>query len=208
MIRVVLAILLLPSALWAHEFQPDTYPVLGNVVNVASDDVLNIRLDPDHQSEILGTLAFDASNIEIVGEDETGLWGLVNSFEASGWVRLSFIDVPEQPRWHEFQTPLTCFGTEPFWDLHLNVGATEAIYEDFDGAATSYDRNWMTGIAARLPNTIGLGAGDLNSGFSAVIENQMCHDGMSDRENALRIRLFIHEDGASYGLDGCCGLSP
>lgn len=198
----------MPAALLADGHEPDSFPVLGNVVNVASDDVLNIRIDPDHQSELLGELAHDATNVEIVGTDETGRWGLINSYEASGWVRLSFIDIPEQPKWHHFETPLTCFGTEPFWDFELNVGATEARYRDLDMKLTEYEVTWTSEIAARQGGTIGLGAGDLNRGFSAVIENQMCHDGMSDRENALRLRLFIHENGEAYGLDGCCGLSP
>lgn len=206
--RLALALSTLPTALLADFHEQDRFPVLGHVVNVPADDVLNMRIDPDHQSEVLGTLAPDARNIEVVGEDDTGLWGLVNGDEASGWVRLSYVNIPEQPKWHAFETALTCFGTEPFWDFELSAGAAKARFRDLDMTPTHYELSWNSGIAARPGGTIGLGAGDLTQGFSAVIENQICHDGMTDRQNALRIRLFIHEGGEAYGLDGCCGLSP
>lgn len=208
MMRLIWVLLLLPTTLLANYLDQDRFPVLGSVANVQSNDVLNIRINPDPQSEILGTLAHDATEIEIVGEDDSGQWGLINSAEASGWVNLRFIDIPEQPKWHAFETALSCFGTEPFWDFELNVGATEARYRDLDMTLTTYEVAWSSAIAARPGGTIGLGGGDLKEGFSALIENQMCHDGMTDRENALRLRLFIHENGEAYGLDGCCGLSP
>lgn len=208
MTRWVVVLILWPFTALADWFNQDRFPQLGNVISVSADDVLNIRIDPDHTSEVVGTLAPDARDIEIVAEDESGKWGLLNSGEGSGWVRLSFIEIPEQPRWHEFATPMTCFGTEPFWDFTINLGATEAIYTDYDSQDYPFPIDWTSGIAARPHGTIGMGSSDPANGFSAVIENQMCHDGMSDRENALRIRLFIHDNGESYGLDGCCGLSP
>ena len=208
MIRWLFALLLTPSIAVADWHDQDRFPLLGSVVNVASDDTLNIRIEPDHTSEILGTIPHNAENIEIVAIDESDKWGLVNSGEASGWVRLSYITMPEQPKWHEFKTPMTCFGTEPFWDFRLNVGASQAIYTDYDSQDYPYVVDWMSDIAARPITSIGLGSGSASGGFSALIENQMCHDGMTDRENALRIRLYIHDNGESYGLDGCCGLSP
>jgi len=213
MMRWVIRLLIWPLLIWplaavADWHNQDQFPQLGNVINVASDDVLNIRLEADHTSEIIGTLAPAARDIEIVSVDETGDWGLVNSGEGSGWIRLSFFEIPEQPRWHEFETPMTCFGTEPFWDFNLNIGASEAVYTDYDSQAHPYPIDWISGIAARPHGTIGMGSNDPTGGFSAVIENQMCHDGMSDRENALRIRLFIQMNGEAFGLDGCCGLAP
>lgn len=210
MIRLplMLALLIWPFAVHADWHDQDRFPQLGDVVNVEADDVLNVRLEPDHTSEVIGSLAPNARSIEIVGTDESGKWGLINSGEGSGWVRLSFLAISDQPRWHEFATPMTCFGTEPFWDFAINAGATEAVYTDYDEKDHPFPIDWTSDIAARLPGIIGMGSNDPEMGFSAIIENQMCHDGMSDRENALRIRLFIHEDGSSYGLDGCCGLTP
>ncbi len=208
MIRWVNGLIFIPTLACADWQDQDQYPLLGDVVNVASDDALNIRLAPDHQSEILGVLAHDATKIEVVAEDDSGHWGLVNSGEGSGWIRLHFLEISEQPKWHAFQTPLSCFGTEPFWDFEVNVRATQARFRDLDMTATEYDVTWISGIAARPGGVVGLGAGDLAQGFSALIENQICHDGMSDRTNALRLRLFILQDGEAYGLDGCCGLAP
>lgn len=218
MIRWIAGLLFFPTIALADWHGVDEFPVLGNVVSVIGDDVLNIRAEPDHNAEIIGTLTHDARQIEVVATDDSGHWGLVNSFEASGWVPLrlvlglnlppAFLWIPDQARWHAFDVPLSCFGTEPFWDFELNAGATQARYRDLDMNATDYEVTWISGIAARPGGVIGLGAGDLSRGFSAVIENRMCHDGMTDRENALGLRLFIYENGEAYGLDGCCGLAP
>lgn len=208
MIRWLVLCLALPNLAFADWFDQDKFPQLGQVVNVASDDLLNIRFEPNHTSEIMGTLPPDARNVEVVAHSEDDEWGLINSGEGSGWVRLTYLNIPKQPRWHEFAVPMTCFGTEPFWDFTLNEGGTEAIYTDYDSHNHPFAVDWTSGIAARPHGTLGLGGGTYEAGFSAVIENQMCHDGMTDRENALRIRLFVHDNGTSFGLDGCCGLSP
>ena len=195
-----------PVLAGGHEM--DQFPVLGHVANVAADDLLNIRMFPEAGSEIYGTLAPDQRDIEIVTQDDNGTWGLVNSGEGSGWVHLNYIDIPDQPKWHSFERALSCYGAEPFWDFTLDVGAKDAVYVDYESQSTAYNVDWTSDIAARVGGIIGLGAGDVQRGFSALIENQMCHDGMSDRESALRIRLFLHQDGSSYGLDGCCNIVP
>ncbi|WP_353535655.1 SH3 domain-containing protein [Cognatishimia sp. WU-CL00825] len=197
-----------PTLLFANPYERDSFPILANVINVANNDVLNIRIDPDPSSEILGVLPPDASDIELVDHDPSGRWGLVNSNEVSGWVRLTYLHAAKQAKWHAFQTPLRCGGTEPFWSLTINQTATKAVFEDFHDPARPYGITWTSDIHARLGGTMGLGAGDTAAGFSAVINNEMCNDGMSDREYALQLHLFIHNNGHTAGYEGCCSLAP
>ena len=60
----------------------EVYPALHDVTGVASDDVLNIRESPDAGSAIVGSLAPDATGVEVVAV--TGGWAVVNTSEASG----------------------------------------------------------------------------------------------------------------------------
>ncbi|MFD2813860.1 SH3 domain-containing protein [Paracoccus aerius] len=54
-------------------------PTLFDVTGVASDDVLNIRAEPNAKAAIIGTLAPDAFRIEVV-EERQG-WARVNTGE-------------------------------------------------------------------------------------------------------------------------------
>ncbi|MDC0737682.1 SH3 domain-containing protein [Cognatishimia sp. SS12] len=198
----------LPSLALAEGHMPDAFPVLGQVVNVAADDVLNIRLDPSAQSEVIGTLAPNSDNIELVDKSADQRWGRVNTGEGSGWISLRYFDVPAQAPWHRFERPLRCTGTEPFWDFDIAAGAAATHFEAIDTDLRSYAVDWQSSIAARWVDSIAMGGGDLTEGFTALIENQICNDGMSDRTDALRLRLYLHRDGATSGFDGCCTLSP
>ena len=60
MIRVLILLLALALPLRAEEF-PAAYAVTG----VASNDVLNIRARPDAGSAIIGSLAPDATGVEV-----------------------------------------------------------------------------------------------------------------------------------------------
>lgn len=60
----------------------DAWPALYDVSGVASDDVLNIRAEPSADAPIIGTLAHDATNVEIIRDGENG-WGLVNTDEGT-----------------------------------------------------------------------------------------------------------------------------
>ena len=70
-------------------------PEPASVVLVTADDVLNVRGDPDPQSDILGTLAFDATGVPLTGEEagtNSGVWKRTASPE--GWVNSFFLTGP------------------------------------------------------------------------------------------------------------------
>jgi uncharacterized membrane protein len=200
--------LLIPGLAWADGHLSIDLPILSDVTGVASNDSLNIRIDPHHGTDIVGTLAHNARDIEVVETSQDGRWSRVNSGEASGWVRNKFLSQASDALWHDFETSLACVGTEPFWVFAINEGATSANFEAIDGPATTYDIDWVSGLIARPIYEIGLGAGTSEDGFSAVIDREHCSDGMSDRSFALKIRLFVHKDGDTSGYGGCCSLDP
>ena len=71
---------------------------LFRIVNVNSDDSLNIRSGPSPDSEIVGTIPYNATGVEWVGEQKT-VRGRTKSFEwykiryagVSGWVNSDFL---------------------------------------------------------------------------------------------------------------------
>lgn len=73
----------------------DAWPALYDVSGVASDDVLNIRAEPSADAPIIGTLAHDATNVEIIRDGENG-WGLVNTDEGTGWVSFAYLATSSQ----------------------------------------------------------------------------------------------------------------
>jgi len=80
--------------------QPQTPPTIlapepVSVVLVTSNDVLNVRGDPDPQSDIVSTLAFDATGLALTGEEQgtnSGLWKKTTS--PDGWVNSFFLTGP------------------------------------------------------------------------------------------------------------------
>lgn len=79
MIRLLALILTVsPLALRA-----EVYLALHDVTGVAANDVLNIRENPDAASPVIGTLAPDATGVEVILVDDG--WALVNAGERSGY---------------------------------------------------------------------------------------------------------------------------
>lgn len=193
MIRILILSLLAPAA-----FAQD-YPALHVVTGVAADDVLNIRAAPDASAEIVGTLAPDASGIEVV--ETSGNWALVNTGERSGYAALRFLKPEPGAAWNALQTPLTCLGTEPFWALTLDPAARTATMissDDLNGNATRIGEVW--------PGTpwAPMAALSIPEGM-VVLSPAACNDGMSDRSFGIGIDMFLTSP-ETLRLSGCCSL--
>ena len=181
-----------------------TMPQLHDVQDVSVGDVLNIRAEPSASAELVGTLARDARNVEVVATNPEGTWGQVNTSEASGWVNLRYMAARDVQIDH-FNLPngLFCSGTEPFWSVQNIGGALH--YDTPDAPARDMDI-WMaqdSGIAddlRRMVHFAGLGGPG-----SAFIYPASCNDGMSDRAYGLAISLMTSPDAPM--LSGCCTLS-
>ena len=191
----------------------DGFPALHDVVDVASDDVLNIRSGPTASAEIIGTLAPDARNVEVTGTDESGTWGRVNTNERSGWASLRFLRPVENGHWTDPAATLRCFGTEPFWSLTLSPKTKRAEYVRPGTDPLPLEISQLLAAAPGYPPaTWALFKGDLLQW--AKLRRASCSDGMSDRAYGIAIDLAVSEvrhDPLTLPQSerrGCCSVIP
>jgi uncharacterized membrane protein len=176
------------------------YPTLFSVSGVAANDVLNIRAEPSSAAEIIGTLAPDATGVEVISV--TGDWAIVNTAERSGYVALRFLTRDDGPAWNSLSVPLACFGTEPFWSLDIDpesATATLLSSDDVNGQAMAITRLW--------PGTPWAPAAALSSAEVITVLNPAeCSDGMSERMYGISIDIFPTDPNLPR-LSGCCSLA-
>ena len=176
-------------------------PTLFDVTGVASDDVLNIRAEPNAKAAIIGTLAPDASRIEVV-EERQG-WARVNRGEGSGWVSARYLAYRTDV-WQPGELPpaFRCLGTEPFWDA--KVEGADLVLRDpdnQDGDSRPVQAVLDTGIF-RDPSRVVVA-----QEMTLFSHPQICSDGMSDRLFGLAATLVLHGEQPSL-LSGCCTIQP
>ena len=192
--RFALLLMLLPTWLAAQ-----SYPALHDVTGVASDDVLNLRAAPSAEASIIGELAHDRRDVEIISTDDSGRWGQVNVGEGTGWAALRYLE-PQPQGDYVLTRNLTCFGTEPFWNLSIVQGATASLSTpDGDGPAMSV--GLLQRAAGRLDRFSLHG-----DGLVAAIRRQACDDGMTDRAYGLDVDLIHGTPDGPQHLTGCCSL--
>ncbi|WP_374299299.1 COG3650 family protein [Paracoccus sp. (in: a-proteobacteria)] len=197
-IAAATALVLASPALATQEY---ILPTLFDVTGVASDDVLNIRAEPGTSSGIIGTLAPDARNIEVV-EERRG-WGQVNAGEGSGWVSMRFLAYRTDV-WEPGELPagFRCLGTEPFWDA--KVEGADLVLRDpdnQDGDSRPVQAVLDTGIF-RDPSRVVVA-----QEMTLFSHPQICSDGMSDRLFGLSATLVLHGKQPRL-LSGCCSIQP
>ncbi len=177
------------------------FPALYRVIDVASDDVLNVRVAPTVQSDIIGGLLHNETGIEVVGVSEGGDWGRVNVGEWSGWTAMRFLQRSDRPT-----RPLRaeCFGTEPFWGLSLD--ATHVFREPEQGSQPYRATAELS--AANNTNSLAILGHSPNGQMTAIVDARQCSDGMSDRLFGLSIGLVLTSGNSPRFLSGCCSLTP
>lgn len=200
MFRTVLALTLALAgpALATQEY---ILPTLFDVTGVVSDDVLNIRAEPNAKAAIIGSLGPDATRIEVV-EERQG-WAQVNTGEGSGWVSARYLAYRTDV-WQPGELPLAfrCLGTEPFWDAKVEGGdLVLRSPEDQAGDRRPVQGVLDTGIF-RDPSRVVV-ARDM----TLFARPQICSDGMSDRMFGLAATLVLHGEQPSM-LSGCCTIQP
>jgi uncharacterized membrane protein len=182
-------------------------PHYARVSGVASDDVLNIRAQPDAGSADIGDLAHDAVGIEVLGFDSTGDWARIGLGESDGWIASRFLEPVEMTTLGESSIPvgLSCSGTEPFWALGLQE-ATGTYSHPEDG-----DSEFVLDSVAVAEGYLGSPAlVTLATEDSRVIEATIlgaeCSDGMSDRSYGWTVTMQLIAPGQRRFLTGCCHL--
>lgn len=192
MIRLAIGLFLLALPAAAQDL-----PAFHNVTNVAVNDVLNIRNEPNASAPILDTLPPNAQDIEVVRLSENGRWGLVNVYDRAGWTAMAFLT--PQPQTTFTEQKLTCFGTEPFWSADIGNRLT---YSPMDGQGFDHAITARTRSINRSDRYALTGGGE-----TAIIERRACSDGMSDAAFGLSINLLLSSSGTHSLLSGCCRLS-
>lgn len=181
----------------------DGWPQLYNVDNVAPDDRLNMRAAPDASSDVIGALAPDAQNIEVVGRSDDGRWGRVNSADRAGWVNLRFLEATDAM---DAPGDYICFGTEPFWAFTDRVPSGYKFQvPDADALLFSPTQEGMS--QNRTDRYFISGAGPETT-FGAVLRADHCSDGMSDRAYGISIDLGLFGDAGATFVSGCCSVAP
>lgn len=189
----------------------ETLPALFDVVGVAANDVLNLRAGPDASAALRGELAPNAKGIEVTELSSDGRWGLVASGEASAWASMRFLQRVPGPDWDALQTPLSCYGAEPFWGLKIDLPKGSLLFSGVDMADVGLWADWTSAAAGRR-GVVGMAVqGPARSGFLTLV-GQACSDGMSDRMAGITVQMFLRGDeGTStgtVGYSGCCILLP
>lgn len=198
MLRTTILLMMLAGPAFAT--QEYILPTLFDVTGVAADDVLNIRAQPNAGAEIVGTLAHDATNVEVV--DEASGWGRVNSGEASGWASMAYlayrVDV-WKPR--ELPDGFRCYGTEPFWGLERQGEQLLLSRPDSEEDARPIQAVLGTGVFRDPMRAI------LAEGMTVTSTRAICSDGMSDRLFGLEAHVILQGNDPLM-LSGCCSIQP
>lgn len=199
-LMLVLVLCVFTSDIMASE--DVTYISYYRVSGVASNDVLNVRSGPNASYATVGSLAPNAAPVEVFRQQDG--WAQVALSEQMGWVSMRFLAEISIPTIGSSTLPqgLTCGGTEPFWGLDL--GAGQVTYSAMDQSPRAFN----TIQADKFHNLGGstnfvLGQRP-NEQITAIISNQMCSDGMSDRDYPRRIDLLISTPNGTTGQSGCC----
>ena len=186
-----------------------SWPSLYKVVGVVANDTLNVRAGPSAGSDIIGTLAPDATGVEVVGISPDGKWAKVNSQDSSGWASIRFLSQEQEFDWPP--PSLSCFGTEPFWSASF-IHSREGNIVKFHMMGTD-EQEFQFPQVRRSANDPGRYSETAwppqgTNPFNAIFSAQSCNDGMSDRTYGISVDILVptNRDWAHYS--GCCSISP
>ena len=205
------AALLATSSATAQERWPDLFSVTG----VEQSDVLNVREAPDPGSPPVGSLAPDATDIELVRQSADGHWALVNIGERHGWVSLAFLERQANGPQPAGPGIRQCFGTEPFWSLIFDRPQVTFATPEFaprDGLMSGF--HVSRSHPGRFAETGSFFPGPWGPrDIHLSIRLETCSDGMSDREYGIAVDMLLTRpdlrgDHSGTGLySGCCTLT-
>ena len=196
--RVIVAasFLLAPIIAHADDVSP-ILPALYEITNVQTDDVLNVREMPDAGSLQIGSLPYNATDIEVVAFSFQGNWAMINIEGQAGWVSARFLKrLPDETN---TSLSLQCFGTEPFWSLSFTQNEILISTPDAQTTHPIQTTSLVTGsIDFRAFGGSVTWGQEQNVVRSSIVPGR-CNDGMSDAIYGLH---YFDDRGAI----GCCSL--
>lgn len=182
-------------------------------VEIGAGDRLNVRVQPDPESEIVGTLDGDSAGIVITGlhmaAGAGAWWEIVHEGapRGTGWVNARFL-APEPAGKRESGFALLCRGTEPFWSVALKDGRAQLSRPGSD------EMSWRAGpwmnaaglqpgwrFAIRVETADGAGRGWAS--ISRAVQG--CSDQMSDFDYPYDATVITPDGNV---LAGCCTRAP
>nr|TFG55065.1 MAG: hypothetical protein E4H34_01230 [Hyphomicrobiales bacterium] len=180
---------------FAEETQETETPSLV-VINVASNDVLNMRAEPDANAAIVGTLPPNTGNIHVAAQSaETGDWIYIEANELEGWVNANYLAYANS--YAPLPIRLHCSGTEPFWGIALSYSRADV---DFAYSDEDFRTGFHPPISPANRTNIWLRTRfDLESDF-LLLQADACSDGMSEQVYAYSLMAKLN--GNLIG--GCC----
>lgn len=182
-------------------------PTYHRVINVAPNDVLNVRAEPLARSADIGDLPHDAQRIEAFEFDTTGNWARIALNERDGWIATRFLTRDDVATLGDTTLPvgLICGGTEPFWALGLY--GSDARYSHPTDGDMDFTYDSITVAEGRLgsPALVTVSTPE-DTVIEATISGASCNDGMSDRSYGWTITLQRIALGQRRFLSGCCQL--
>lgn len=186
------------GAVSAQEFVQ--LPSLARVVDIAQDDVLNIRADATAGSADIGDLP-PGARIEIVALNDDATWAQIVVGEGNGWVATRYLDPVARPQTDGgLPLALRCAGTEPFWSAELATDATVT----FSVVGANQDQQGTLAWSGTSRN-LGPGAyGFAASGMTGVLRRAECTDGMSDSIYGWALDVVLNGDAGAQLYSGCC----
>lgn len=186
-------------------------PALFDVTGVASNDTLNVRRDPDPAAPIVGTLAPEARNIEVIEASPRDIWGRINIGEISGWVSLKYLERQPGQAMDDIPAIRRCYGTEPAWAL--TVDSDGDLFFSTPSAAPLVGRLARSDRSRNRPDRFAFALEFQGSGAAAMsgvtfVTRRSCSDQMSDRWFGLEADIWIGSADNPAFLSGCCSIAP
>jgi len=193
---IALILTLCGTSTWAEGF-----PASFFVKDVASDDALNIRSEPNAGAEIIGEYSPYALNIEVLRTTTDGKWGLVGVGERNGWTSMRYLARSDHQDADNFPRPMRCFGAEPFWSLNVTARGDE--YTDISTERRDLE---MTLERAAENGAMAVFKEGPTLDRTLIVKRGYCSDGMSDREFGWQAMLFNDAPDGPEVQSGCCTL--
>lgn len=182
---------------------PDGLPVpaVYSVTNVAADDALWVRAEPNANSTPVNALAPNAP-VSVIGI-ATPAWAKVTVGQTVGYVNARYLTRGGGVTTSSgLQMNLICRGTEPFWTLEIAPDRS-VIYTVMGGD----EQRTLLHQASPSARTGGYPYTIAAQPVSGIIDQRMCSDGMSEIEYPWSILLNApNATGNTMTAHGCCTL--
>jgi len=184
------------------------------VVNVASNDVLNVRSEATSKSSLVGALEYNAANIVLTGKElKKGkyLWVEIKHNKIVGWVNSKYIEKQTSPVVNhqvakaqmKALEKLTCNGSEPDWFLLFDPIKKTIEFESISLEKRFFNSQEIKRSKNNTNKWFVNAKSNSNSDklIISLIETNQCSDDMSDFTYKYAINIDRENNGV---YSGCC----